>query len=178
MSHGEQQAFFAETARDLPDHFTGVRVLEVGSLDVNGSVRRHFTDCDYTGVDVADGPGVDLVAQGQDLVFPDGHFDTTISAECFEHNPYWSETFANMVRMTRPGGLVAFSCASTGRPEHGTPRSDPGSSPLTVGLGWEYYRNLTEDDFRADFDLDDLFSEHCFSTHETSHDLYFRGVRR
>jgi SAM-dependent methyltransferase len=178
VSHGEQQAFFAEAARGFPDHFTGVRVLEVGSLDVNGSIRRHFTDCDYTGVDVAGGPGVDLVAQGQDLDFPDGSFDTTVSAECFEHNPYWSETFANMVRMTRPGGLVAFSCASTGRPEHGTARADAGSSPLTVALGWEYYRNLTEEDFRDVFDFDGLFSDHGFSYHAGSHDLYFRGVRR
>jgi len=178
VSHGEQQAFFAETARGFPDHFTGVRVLEVGSLDINGSVRRHFTDCDYTGVDIGPGPGVDVVAQGQELDFPDGSFDTTVSAECFEHNPYWMETFANMIRMTRSGGLIAFSCASTGRPEHGTSRSDPGSSPLTVGLGWEYYRNLTEDDFRTFFDLDSMFSEHGFSYHAGSHDLYFWGVRR
>lgn len=177
MSHGEQQAFFGETARRFPGHFAGARVLEVGSLDINGSVRRWFTDCDYTGVDVGPGPGVDVVAQGQDLDFPDGWFDTAVSAECFEHNPYWSETFANMARMVRPGGLVAFSCASTGRPEHGTERADPGSSPLTVGLGWNYYRNLEEGDFRAEHDVDGLFTEHCFSVHAGSHDLYFWGVR-
>lgn len=177
MSHAEQQAFFGRTARRFPDHFSGARVLEVGSLDINGSIRGWFADCDYTGVDVAGGPGVDLVAQGQDLDFPDGSFDTAVSAECFEHNPHWSATFANMVRMVRPGGLVAFSCASTGRPEHGTARSQPGSSPLTVALGWDYYRNLDEGDFRSEHPIGDLFSDHGFEYEARSHDLYFWGVR-
>lgn len=78
-------------------------MLEVGSLDINGSVREAFSNCDYTGVDLELGPGVDLARQGQSVDFPTGHFDTTISVECLEHNPFWRETVANMLRMTRPG---------------------------------------------------------------------------
>lgn len=32
-------------------------------------------------------------------------YDITISCNCFEHNPYWRETFLNMHRMTKEGGL-------------------------------------------------------------------------
>lgn len=172
MSHPEQREFFASVAARYPEHFTGVRVLEVGSLNINGTVRDFFTDCDYIGVDVAPGPGVDVVAHGEDLRYPTGSFDTVVSAECMEHNPAWEATFANMARMA--DGLVVFTCATTGRAEHGTRRSDPASSPLT--LEWDYYRNLTADDFRNAFDLDEVFADYAFATNDRSHDLYFWGV--
>lgn len=83
----------------------------------------------------AKGPGVDIVCPGHEADSPTGHFDTMVSAECFEHNPFWVETFSNMLRMTLPGGLVAVSVATTGRGEHGTPRTSALESPLTVGRG-------------------------------------------
>lgn len=152
--------------------FAGVKVLEVGSLDINGTVRDFFTDCDYIGVDLDEGPGVDVVAQGQELDYPDRSFDTVISAECFEHNPYWLETFVNMHRMADV--LVAFTCATTGRREHGTTRTSPADSPFT--LNWDYYRNLTEDDFADNLDLNSMFQRHSFSVNNNSHDLYFWGL--
>ena len=173
MSHFEQQVFVRLINLMFPRMFTGARVLEVGSLDINGSVRDLFTNCDYTGVDLCDGPGVDLVAQGQDLDFPTGHFDVTISAECFEHNPYWLATFVNMHRMTRNEGLVVFTCATEGRPEHGTARTTPADSPFT--LEWDYYRNLVESDFAA-LDLGLMFSTYDFDVNHVSHDLYFFGI--
>jgi len=174
MAHGAQRVFFEKVREQYPEFFSNQRVLEIGSLDINGTVRDFFDNCSYTGVDVAAGPAVDIVAQGQDLTFPDDSFDVSVSAECFEHNPYWRETFLNMVRMTRQGGLVAFTCAADGRPEHGTARSDVGSSPLTVGLGWEYYRNLGE----ADFDDESLagFGSKGFYDNRVNLDLYFVGI--
>lgn len=172
MAHLQQRDYLAALAARFPQWFTGRRVLEVGSLDINGSVRDFFTGCDWTGVDLAPGPGVDVVAEGQTLDYPDESFDVAISAECFEHNPYWLETFVNMRRMC--SGLVIFTCATTGRAEHGTSRSDPASSPFTTGR-WDYYRNLTADDFRDALNLDALFAAHEFSTNDASHDLYFWG---
>ena len=154
--------------------FFGVSVIEIGSLNINGTVRDFFQTSDYLGVDVGPGPGVDLVAEGQNLDFPDGHFDVAISAECFEHNPEWAATFANMHRVS--SRYVVFTCASDGRPEHGTRRSSPDSSPLT--LEWDYYRNLNEQDFRDAFDIESMFVEHEFRYNPTSHDLYFYGIKR
>lgn len=147
-------------------------MLEVGSLDINGTVRDFFNNCDFIGVDLDEGPGVDVVGQGQELDYPDNSFDTVISAECFEHNPYWLETFVNMHRMA--SGLVVFTCASLGRPEHGTTRTSPSDSPFTVE--WDYYRNLMEEDFTSALDMDDMFERYNFSVNNHSHDLYFWGL--
>lgn len=176
MAHHQEFEFIAAVKAALPQFFSGQRVLEVGSLDINGSIRTAFEACDYTGADLSPGPGVDIACAGQLLAFPSGHFDVCLSCECFEHNPYWVETWANMLRMTRPGGLVLMSCATTGRREHGTTRSAPESSPFTVEHGWNYYRNLTQADFENRFDLDQWFSDHGFVVSAESFDLYFVGI--
>ena len=60
MAHPQQAEFFATVREHYPNSFKSARVLEVGSLDINGSVRELFEKCDYTGVDLQMGPGVDL----------------------------------------------------------------------------------------------------------------------
>lgn len=177
MSHPEQLAFFEAVARANAGRVDGATVLEVGSYDVNGSIRRIFgTSSTYVGVDLTEGPGVDLVGFGHEVDHPDDTYDLTVSGECFEHDPHWRDTFANMVRMTRPGGLVVFTCASHGRPEHGTRRSDVTDSPGTQAEGMDYYRNLTAADFDA-LPLTTWFSRHRFWTMPTTFDLYFVGIR-
>lgn len=171
MSHPAQIRFVAGVKERFPHLFDGQAVLEVGSLNINGSIRQFFTACNYIGIDLGPGPGVDLVARGEELAYPDGSFDVVASCECFEHNPMWLETFSNMVRMSR--SLVFFSCATTGRPEHGTPRTSPYDAPYCG----EYYRNLTEQDFTANYDMSE-FSAWEFSVDNSAHDLYFWGIKR
>lgn len=179
MAHTEQLDFIRSIRGMHPRHFSNKRVLEVGSLNINGSVRQFFSNCDYLGIDVGPGEGVDIVCPGQDYNAPDESFDTIISTECFEHNPYWRETFANMVRMTKSNGLILFTCATTGRKEHGTNRTCKHSSPLTIDLGWgDYYQNLTENDFRKEFNFTDAFESHQFSNNLESFDLYFYGIKK
>ncbi len=177
MAHPQQAEFFGSVRARYPAGFQGARVLEVGSLDINGSVRELFSGCDYTGVDLQLGPGVDLACPGHLLEFPSGHFDTVISAECFEHNPFWRETFANMMRMCRPGGLVLVSCASTGRKEHGTTRTNPDASPFTVQARWDYYRNLTPSLLTRCIHLEGWLSDWRTWVNHVSRDLYFVGLR-
>jgi SAM-dependent methyltransferase len=177
VSHPEQQAFLALVASANPGLVEGARVLEIGSYDVNGTVRRLFSGAgEYVGVDLTSGPGVDRVIFGHEVDDPDGSFDLALSGECFEHDPHWQKTFTNMVRLTRAGGLVTFTCASMGRPEHGTTRTDPTMSPGTQAVGSDYYRNLSEADFAA-LPLDDWFESYRFWYLPTSLDLYFAGVR-
>jgi SAM-dependent methyltransferase len=175
MAHPSQLDFVARVKARFPERFAGRRVLEVGSLDINGSVRSFFEHCDYVGIDVAAGPGVDLVCQGQDYDGPDDAFDTVISCEVMEHNPHWADTLRNMVRVCRPGGLIVMTCATLGRKEHGTARTTPGASPLTVGLGWNYYRNLTARDFRRARATQGATC--VFGSDWTSYDLYMVGIK-
>ena len=60
MAHPEQAEFFSRVRTSYPAAFDRVNVLEVGSLDINGSVRELFKNCRYVGVDLQLGPGVDL----------------------------------------------------------------------------------------------------------------------
>lgn len=178
MSHKQQIDFVLKVKKKYTQFFKNKCVLEIGSLDINGSVRNFFDNCVYIGVDVGKGPGVDVVCLGHEYEMSPGSFDLAISCECFEHDPYHIDTLKNMIRLVKPGGLVIFSCATTGRKEHGTTASEPESSPLTVKLGWNYYKNLEEKDFREKFDFDFIFSEYQFSNNLEVYDLYFYGVKK
>lgn len=178
MSHPQQIDFVTSVKNQFPQFFDNQKVLEVGSYNINGSVRPLFTNCEYLGIDVGEGKDVDLVAMGHTFDAPDSSFDVTISCECFEHNPEWIATFQNMIRMTRSGGLVLMTAATTGREEHGTSRTTPINSPHTVALGWDYYKNLTVQDFTDNFNLRDFFSGHVFQINPYSCDIYFYGIRK
>ena len=176
--HEAQTNFLIRMKNTFPENFKNAKVLEVGSLDINGSIRFLFEDCNYIGLDVGPGPCVDVVCSGHEYAAPDNSFDTVISSECFEHNPYWLETFSNMHRLCKPGGMVIFTCATDGRPEHGTNRSEAWASRLTVDIGWgDYYRNLNTNDFDKAFNLKQMFDSYEFSVELFSHDLYFFGVK-
>jgi SAM-dependent methyltransferase len=177
MSHPKQQEFVKKLSTDFPQNFNNVKMLEVGSLNINGTMRIHFKDSEYVGVDVDAGKDVDLVCEGQLVDHADGIYDTTGSCNCFEHNPFWVETFQNMYRMTKKDGLVFITVPTTGAPEHGTSNAKPEDSPLTVGKGWEYYKNLTEEDFRTNFDMDSMFHTYKFETNDTP-ELFFQGFKK
>lgn len=170
MSHQAQLDFVAGLKKKFPDYFVRKEVLEIGSLNINGSIRQFFEQCIYVGVDIGEGRDVDLVAKGENLAYLDDSFDVVASCECFEHNPEWAATLRNMIRMC--GGLVFFSCATTGRPEHGTRRTSPQDAPFCG----DYYRNLTEDDVRQEVDLS-AFKVYEFISNDKAHDLYFWGIK-
>jgi SAM-dependent methyltransferase len=175
MAHLQQVRFLNFIKQTLPEYFNKKKVLEVGSLDINGSVRSLFVDCDYTGIDVADGNGVDLVVNGEDFSAPANSMDVVISCECFEHNPEYEKTWLNMVRVLKRDGLLIMTCATLGRGQHGTSSSSPESSPLTVAKGQDYYKNLVHNDF--DFlKANHFFAEYFFVTDYSNSDLYFVGL--
>lgn len=175
MAHQEQSDFVETVKTMFPSYFTHRKVLEVGSYNVNGSVRSFFTDCYYTGIDIVEGPCVDIVCPGQ-LYKPENTFDVVVSCEMLEHNMYWAPTLKNMVRVLEPGGLLLITCATTGRAEHGTRVSCPVDSPSNTIYG-DYYRNLVEEDFRSVLDMEKLFASYQFSTNEHSHDIYLWAIK-
>lgn len=117
----------------------GGHVLEVGSRNENGSVRSLFADTTkYIGVDMRDGPGVDLVAHAHNLPFPDQHFDTVISTEMLEHDAQFWLSLPEMGRVLREDGLMILTARGNGFPPHAFPndywRFMPGAGPLLLRL--------------------------------------------
>jgi hypothetical protein len=49
VSHSWQLDFVGAIKKSYPEFFTNAKVLEVGSLDINGSIRPFFENCDYLG---------------------------------------------------------------------------------------------------------------------------------
>jgi SAM-dependent methyltransferase len=178
MAHFQQLRFVEIASSHLTGSWKGLAVLEIGSHNVNGSVRPFFAGSSYVGVDLSEGKDVDVVASGHEVAFPDKSLDLVICCECFEHNPQWLQTFTNMYRMTKPGGAVIVTCASRGRREHGTARSSPEESPGTTSVGWNYYRNLNRRDFETRLDLREMFQAHAFFSNRVSKDLYFIGKKK
>lgn len=175
MAHPQQIRFIRFVKELLPDYFTDKTILEVGSLNINGSVREFFDECRYTGIDVAEGQGVDLVINGENYDGQANSMDVVISCECFEHNPEYAKTFINMIRVLKRNGLLIMTCATYGRKQHGTSQSSPSDSPLTVKKGQDYYRNLSAEDFNF-INLNHFFVDYFFVVDHSSSDLYFLGL--
>lgn len=178
MAHRAQQRFFEQVRSRFPSRFVGASALDCGSLDINGNNRWLFAGGKYTGLDIAPGRNVDVVSKTHEYDAPDGSFDVVISGEALEHDMFYEKSLQAMLRLVRDGGLMLFTCATTGRAEHGTRRTDKRSSPLTTAVdGWsDYYKNLTEADVRAAIDIEASFSEFEFRVQGA--DLYFWGVKR
>ncbi len=166
---------FVETCKSIfPRNFCHSSVLEVGSEVVNYSIRSLFEKCDYTGIDLAKGRGVDVVVSGHE--YRGNLFDTVLSCECFEHNPVYAETLQNMLVHLKEDGLLIVSCATPNRPEHGTFRTDPSISPGSSSIGWDYYKNLTSEELEPVLKQSKEIS-YFFLTNPISFDLYLVCVK-
>lgn len=100
------------------------RVLDVGSYDVNGTLRPLIEKrgWSYLGLDLEAGPNVDVVSEEPYLYpFAGGAFDVVVSAGTMEHVEalwYW---IPELARMLRSGGLLALTTVWQ-CPEHRYPR--------------------------------------------------------
>ncbi|CDX15259.1 hypothetical protein MPL3356_180020 [Mesorhizobium plurifarium] len=99
---------------------TGVRVLEIGSksYDAQNTYQPLFPHprFAYTGLDIEPGNNVDIVPMNT-FVWPeiaDCSFDLCLSASTFEHNPFFWVTFAEIARVTKPGGLALIIAPGAG----------------------------------------------------------------
>ena len=179
--HEQAREFTLFVKNILADSFLGKHVLDVGSGDINGNNRFLFNECIYEGNDVISAKNVTIVSKTKDLPFEDSTFDTIVSTECFEHDPEYKESFQKIYKMLKPNGLFCFTCASTGRREHGTRRTSPQDSYGTIGGVYDmidYYKNLTESDLNDALPLNSLFSAWDTYYNAESCDLYFVGIKR
>jgi hypothetical protein len=175
MAHPSQRQWCEDVKNKFPDFFKDKRVLDVGSLDINGSNRDLFDTTDYTGIDVGEGKNVDVVSKAHEYIARP--YDVIISTECFEHDQYITETLPHLMVLLKSGGLFLFTCATTGRLPHGCEQRSPQDSPLTMALpDWNhsYYRNLTPKDVCEIIDID-IFKEYTFNKLDL--DIRFYGIK-
>lgn len=101
-----------------------LRVVDIGSQDVNGSYRPLFAQgaWDYVGVDMAAGRNVDVVLRNpydwREL--PSRSADVVVSGQAFEHIEYFWISALEIARVLRPGGICCLIVPSAG-PEHRYP---------------------------------------------------------
>jgi SAM-dependent methyltransferase len=177
IMHQASKDFMGMVKKKYPEYFKDKFVLDVGSQDINGNNRYLFENCAYIGLDLGPGKNVDIVQHVSNF-YPkmyqeNPQFDTIISTNAFEHDAKYRASLAHIIlRLLKPKGLFAFSCASTGTPEHGTTLCHAKHSPFTN----DYYKNLTEEDILRAIDFDMYFSEYKITTFGA--DLRFYGVRK
>ena len=103
------------------------KILDVGSYDVNGTMKPIFKKGQYVGLDMEAGPNVDIVGVSHNIPFEKDEFDIVISSSCFEHDDMFWISFQEMCRVLKPGGYMYVQAPSNG-PYHGWP-----------GDNWRFY---------------------------------------
>lgn len=159
--HASAYDFVAKWARRLGPR---KRVLELGSRDVNGSVRGLFPGAFYLGVDSRPGPGVDLVADAAKYETEE-LFDLVVSTEVLEHAADAQGICDTAYDALVPGGVFLVTAAGPNRGPHGV---DGGP------VGREYYANVHYADLCHWLALFGMF--HVETMHG-GHDIYGIAVR-
>lgn len=86
----------------------GRSTLEIGSQNVNGSIRPHFTGV-YTGVDLALGRDVDRVENSEQLSDGNNFWANVVSVEMLEHCRRPWRAIQEMARVCQHHGNVLVS---------------------------------------------------------------------
>ncbi len=163
MAHREQIEFVKSVKNQFPQHFQNAKVLEVGSRIVCGTCRGLFDDCNYTGIDMEPGPGVQIVVHAADYQ-TESLYDTVICCEALEHDKRWKETLASLVKLTRPGGLLIITAAGPDRVRHNDENG--------------YYGNISQTDLKRNLKERELFSDHVIRYDRGKLDIQMYAVKR
>lgn len=96
------------------------RILDVGAFNVNGCLRPLFPE-QYIGLDMRDGPNVDIVASSHAIPSTDNYFDHVCCVEMLEHDPDFFKSVKEMRRVLRNGGALVLTVPSISFPRHDYP---------------------------------------------------------
>jgi len=119
--HAESMQMMSEALSilDLPT----AKVLDVGSLDINGTYRPlvEARGWEYVGLDIIGGKNVDVVTgDAYSYPFEDGEFDVVISGSTMEHVQAPWLWIVELYRVLKEGGFLAI-CTVMAWGEHRHP---------------------------------------------------------
>ena len=116
MENGKR--FFSTYAK----HKESGLVVDIGSQNVNGSLKEVMPDrFRYLGLDFKEANNVDIVLDDPyQIPLESDSVDILVSSSCLEHSEFFWLTFLEMVRVTKPDGLIYLN-APSGGPHHAFP---------------------------------------------------------
>lgn len=97
-------------AFDLPGPIVEIGSYQVEGQESVGDLRGLFPGHEYTGIDMRLGPGVDLVADVEELPLDDASVGTVIALNTFEHVPRFWRGFEEIDRVLRTDGVFFVAC--------------------------------------------------------------------
>jgi len=96
----------------VPSESEHLKILDVGSMNVNGTYKSLFQSFDkweYYGLDIEPGPNVDLVVRDMEWTNIDSNtYDVVISGQCLEHVEDPFMVVKQMVRVATPHSLFCI----------------------------------------------------------------------
>ncbi len=177
MAHKAQVLWCKEIKKLYPQYFVNKRILDIGALDINGNSKGLFENCDYIGLDLIEGPNVDVVSIAHEYNCTE-QFDVVLSTNAFEHDMYFELTLKKMVELLKPLGLMFFTACSKHK-VHGTEKTSPWTSG-TAQIGnkkWaNYYKHMTVKDITNVLNLKEIFSK--FILEDEEKDIRFVGIKQ
>lgn len=121
-SYDKMMNFRKQYLEDRRDE--SLRILDVGSMDVNGCYRPIFDSpqWQYQGIDMEPGPNVNIVLGSpyKWTAVRSASADVVISGQAFEHIEYFWITMLEIARVMKPGGIGCIIAPSAG-PVHNFP---------------------------------------------------------
>jgi len=118
--HYNNRQWLLGLKRDHPDWFTGGQILELGSGGAEPFIRELFDDPEiYVGVDIVEGPNVDVVVNAGDMDFGKTRFSLTICFSMLEHDPEWRKSLTNAKKFMKSGSRMIGCHGAEGNQHHG-----------------------------------------------------------
>ena len=104
----------------------GKKIIEIGSLDVNGSLRSYIESLNpekYIGIDMKEGKNVDVICNAENIleVFGKESFDVVLTTETIEHVKDWRKVISQIKNICKKEGIILITTRSKGFAFHEHP---------------------------------------------------------
>jgi len=117
ITYGMIESFIRDFVRG-----SNLYVCDIGSCDINGTFKPLFNGHRYIGLDIEEGPNVDIVSKElYHYPFEDETFDIVVSGSTLEHVKDMFSWIKELARITKKQGLVCITCPSIHRNRHPHP---------------------------------------------------------